>query len=60
LEKKELIIELDGEIHCTQEEYDKYREAILREMGYTIIRFTNEEVLNNWDKVQADLKSILK
>jgi very-short-patch-repair endonuclease len=49
----ELIVEVDGGIHELQKEYDTAREEYLRELGFRIIRFTNEEV----DK---DLKNVLR
>jgi very-short-patch-repair endonuclease len=49
----ELIVEVDGGIHALQKEYDAAREEYLREQGFRIIRFTNEEV----DK---DLKGVLR
>lgn len=52
---KKVIIELDGKIHLTQLEYDKLREKDLIEMGFKIIRFKNEEVLNNWQEVSEIL-----
>jgi isoleucyl-tRNA synthetase len=50
---KALIIEVDGGIHLRPEvaEADKTREEILKELGYTILRFSNNEVLQNTDKV---------
>ncbi len=45
LEKK-LIVEVDGENHSSDEqiELDKARTNILEELGYRIIRFSNEDV----------------
>lgn len=40
-----LVIELDGPIHKYQEDYDRHREDWLRSRGYSVIRFTNDEVL---------------
>lgn len=57
--KNKLIIELDGLIHQYQIEYDKIREEILRQMEYTIIRFSNEEVLEDWNTVRGKLKEAL-
>ena len=45
--KKKLVIEVDGEIHDQQKEYDQLRSELLNQQGYKVIRFTNEEVLNN-------------
>ena len=44
-----LVIEVDGGYHSepTQKTDDEVREEVLEQMGYHIIRFTNEEVLNN-------------
>jgi very-short-patch-repair endonuclease len=44
-----LAVELDGEIHFTDEasERDDRRTAFLRSLGIRIIRFRNEEVLEN-------------
>jgi very-short-patch-repair endonuclease len=41
---RKLIVELDGEIHAEQEqlERDRKRDARLHELGYTVLRFSNE------------------
>ncbi|MBK8242436.1 MAG: DUF559 domain-containing protein [Saprospiraceae bacterium] len=39
-----LIIEVDGEIHLLQKEYDQEREDILTQMGYNVYRIKNEEI----------------
>ena len=48
-----LIIEVDGGYHSEprQEENDAIREDYLENLGYHVIRFTNEEVLNDIDTV---------
>ena len=48
---KNLIIEVDGDIHDLQKEKDEERTDILQTLGYEIIRFRNEEVLKNIDSV---------
>ncbi len=58
--EKNLLVEIDGGIHKEQIEYDRGRENILKEMGYHIIRFDNEEVLNEWDKVAKKLENFIK
>ncbi|MBT5468085.1 endonuclease domain-containing protein [Candidatus Peregrinibacteria bacterium] len=45
--EKSLVIEVDGGIHDDQKQYDKEREEDLHARGYTILRFTNEQVLHN-------------
>ena len=47
----ELIVELDGEIHELQKEYDAEREEYLIAFGFRIIRFTNEEITRNLEAV---------
>ncbi|TRZ78510.1 endonuclease domain-containing protein [bacterium] len=62
--KEKLIIEVDGDIHDNEEnkEYDKIREDILKENGYKIIRFRNEEIINSiedvLEKTRKSIKSI--
>lgn len=51
-----LIIELDGEIHRFQKKKDKKREDDLKELGYSIIRFENETVLNDLIHVEKTLE----
>ena len=43
----ELIVEVDGDIHDLQQEYDAEREEYLESLGFRIIRFTNEEITKN-------------
>lgn len=53
-----LVVELDGEIHLNEKqiEYDQIREDILKDMGFNIMRFNNEQVLNDWMQVKKALK----
>jgi len=44
--KVKLIIEIDGPIHNNQKEYDVYRQQVIESSGFTVIRFTNDEVNN--------------
>ena len=57
-----LIVEVDGKYHF-KGEYpisDELRIAALNEMGYTVIRFTNEEVLGNIQRVGYQIKDVIK
>ena len=49
--RKKLIIELDGGQHIDQEEYDADRTAFLESQGYRVLRFWNNDVMNNMDAV---------
>ena len=51
-----LIIEIDGGIHDDQQGHDKGREEFLRERGFSVIRFRNEEVQGNLPGVLARLE----
>lgn len=44
-----IVIEVDGEVHSESEQKEKdiHRDANLIDMDYTVLRFTNEEVLSN-------------
>lgn len=48
-----LVIELDGNIHDLEniKGYDKQREAIITELGITVLRFRNEEIFIQSDFV---------
>jgi very-short-patch-repair endonuclease len=46
-----LVIEVDGDIHTQQKTYDQARTEQLQAFGYQVLRFTNEEVLNDLPSV---------
>lgn len=54
-----LIVEVDGGYHSEpqQQENDKLREDELERMGYHVIRFSNEEVLNDIETVLNEIES---
>lgn len=56
---KKLIIEIDGKIHLKQKELDLLRTEKLNDLGFEIIRFTNEEVLDNPKLVAQKIKDML-
>ena len=45
--KKKLVIELDGSQHLEQAEYDIERTRSLESQGYKVIRFWNNDVMND-------------
>ena len=51
-----LIVELDGRIHDFQRNRDKKREEDLKNLGYSVIRFHNNEILNNLYSVRITLE----
>ena len=50
-----LAIEIDGDTHAGQKQYDKDRTKNLSKFGVEVIRYTNAEVLNNLEGVYQDL-----
>jgi very-short-patch-repair endonuclease len=55
-----LVIEIDGGIHEKQKEYDSKRTLIINELGINVIRFSNESVLDNIERVRKELIETLK
>lgn len=57
--KHKLVVEVDGLIHLSKNEYDEGRTAELERLDLKLIRFTNHDVLNNVDKVVEEIKKYL-
>ena len=49
------MVEIDGKIHKHQAERDKYRTAIINQKGIFVVRFKNEEIVNNISAVMKKL-----
>ena len=54
-----LIVELDGRYHQYRLEEDKHRTDILNLLGLRVIRFSNDEVINNLGLVINEIKKSL-
>ena len=54
-----LVIEIDGDIHDLQQEEDTRRENVLSEMGLTIVRFRNEDVIKDLPTVVGRIRSLI-
>ena len=54
--RKKLIIELDGSQHLEQEEQDAQRTKYLEAQGYQVIRFWNDQVMND---IEGVIKAIM-
>ena len=57
---EKLVIELDGGQHSAQADYDTARTTCLRAKGYRVIRFWNNDVLENLEGVVSKIERILK
>lgn len=49
--KQKLILELDGGQHLEQQQYDNERTAFLQSKGYRVLRFWNNDVINDLNGV---------
>ncbi|MCX6379946.1 MAG: DUF559 domain-containing protein [Armatimonadetes bacterium] len=54
-----LAIEVDGSIHDLQQEHDAERTTMLEAYGYRVIRFRNEEVEQDLEKVLQCIEDTL-
>jgi leucyl-tRNA synthetase len=59
--QEKLVVEIDGGYHEGQDQkkYDEMRTKTLNEIGFKVLRFTNEEVLKNQYKVRDRIKEEL-
>ncbi len=51
-----LIVEVDGKIHLKRKVEDAERTRYLESLGYKVIRFRNDEVKNDLEKVVINIK----
>ena len=50
-----LVIEIDGDSHAETVEYDAERTKVLQSLGLTVVRYTNDDVIQNIRGVFDDL-----
>ncbi len=57
-----LLIEIDGDSHLVKEqmEYDQARTEYLEELGYKVVRFTNDEVRYNINEVTSEIIRVVE
>ncbi len=57
-----LCIEIDGASHLekSQERYDVARTQYLEDLGYKVIRFTNDDVRYNIDSVVGEIMRVIE
>ena len=58
--KAKLIIEIDGEIHLAQADYDSYRQDVLKQMGYKVLRFSNTQIIKEMAWVLDEIRKELE
>lgn len=57
--EKKLVIELDGGQHADSLKYDGERDAWLHSQGYTVLRFWNNELINEIEGVLERIRLVL-
>jgi very-short-patch-repair endonuclease len=57
---RKLIIEIDGDTHGRQLDYDARRTEFLERQGYRVIRFTNAEIMGNIEGVHYAVGEALR
>ena len=55
-----LIIEADGGQHAEQAEYDQARSLYLSGLGFTVLRFWNDEILRQTDEVLSEILRVFQ
>ena len=54
---RKLIIELDGDNHIGNENYDAHRTKYLEEKGWTVLRFWNGDIYEQLDVVVEQIRN---
>jgi len=56
-----LVIEVDGDVHDESEQkiHDGERTKYLVELGLSVVRYRNEDILLNFDRVLLDLERLI-
>ena len=59
--EKMLVVEVDGEYHSTDEQkaLDELRTEYLNSVDFSVIRFTNEQVVNHINDVVAHIEELI-
>ena len=58
--EKKLVIEIDGSQHINAVEYDQQRTEHLASLGYRVLRFWNNEVMNNIESVLSMILVVIE
>lgn len=55
-----LVVEVDGSQHAENEAYDKARSVYLEQQGWQVLRFWNDDVLNDIDNVCTHILRVIR
>jgi very-short-patch-repair endonuclease len=56
--EKRIVIEVDGGQHAIEKNKDRKRDKQLKDMGFKVLRFWNNEVIENTDEVLEYIRQI--
>ena len=61
-DEKKLVVELDGEVHNTEKrkKTDEKRDAYLRSLGITVVRISNEFLLNKTEEAFQTITQVIE
>ena len=57
--RRRLVIEIDGSIHQYQQDEDAVRQAFIEQQGLRLMRFSNDDVINNLETVIEQISEAL-
>jgi len=58
--ERRLSVEIDGVQHISEQDYDAARTQEIERHGFTVLRFTNRQVLDDRDAVAAAIRAALR
>src|SRR5579859_6507337 len=53
-----LVVEVDGEIHERQVDYDDARDRVIAARGLMVLRFTNDRISQDLSSVAAEIRAL--
>ena len=54
-----LVIEIDGDTHDQDDKYDAVRTRKLEDLGFRVVRYSNQDVMQNLEGVLMNLASVI-
>lgn len=59
-ENSKIIVEIDGIIHSYRKTYDSARDKFLEDLGYKVVRYSNNLIINDLPFVIKQLNPLIK
>ena len=53
-----LVVEVDGEVHERQQDWDAQRDAVMSDRGLVVLRFRNDQIFTEMKKVLAQISKV--